>query len=189
MPVYLEIDGFLDYLFHHGNKPSRLYGKLKGQRIIKPRTLNNDEKIDQIEKYCRLFADWVKDGHDIQWRVKASKFIRSKLKASNIKSIDKEDINNIVSKLNCMNSLPLNKVRFLNHDNNNLITIRKAWFILLHNDGDLQVRMTKCRDMLKWFGNASVQELLGFYFPQKYPIRNSNVNAGLRFFGYDVSID
>ena len=189
MPIYLEIDGFLDYLFHHGKQPSKKYGKLKRQPILKPRTLNSDKKIVQIEKYSRLFADWVKDGHDIQWRIKASQFIRSKLKASNIKSINRKDIEDIVNKLNCMNSLPLNKARFLNPENNNIKTIRNAWFILLHNDEDLQVRMTKCRDMLKWFGNSSVQELLGFYFPQKHPIRNSNVNAGLRFFGSNVSID
>lgn len=189
MPIYLEIDGFLDYLFHHGKQPSKKYGKLKGRPIIKPNTLNDEQKTVHLKKYCRLFADWVKDGNDINWRVKASKLIRTKLKAINIYSIDRKDIKEIVNRLNCMNSLPLNKVRFLNPQNNKIKTIRNAWFVLLHSDEDLQVRMRKCRDMLKWFGNSSVQELLGFYYPQKYPIRNSNVNAGLRFFGYYVSID
>ena len=189
IPINLEVDGFLDYLFHHGKQPSKKYGKLKGHPIIKPRTLDHSEKIKQITKYGRHFKDWVEDGNDIQWRLKASEFIRSKLSKGSIKSINRKDVVDIANKLNCMNSLPLNKARFLNPDNNNLGTIRDAWFILLHDDEDLQVRMTKCRDMLKWFGNSSVQELLGFYFPNKYPIRNSNVNAGLRFFGYGVSID
>ena len=186
MPIYLEVDGFLDYLFHHGKQPSKKYGKLKGQTIIGPKTLTIGKKKEQIKKYCGLFKDWVEEGHDIKWRLKASKLIRSKLKE--IETITRKDIEDIVSCLNCMNSLPLNKARFLNPDNNNVKTIRNAWNILLHGSEDLQVRMTKCRDMLNWFGNSSVQELLGFYFPNKYPIRNSNVNAGLRFLGYDVSI-
>lgn len=189
MPIFLEVDGFLDYLFHHGKQPSKKYGKLKGRPILKPKTLSSEERVSQIKKYSRPFAKWVEDGHDIHWRLKASKFIRAKLKANNIRSINRKDVENIVNKLNCMNSLPLNKARFLNPENNNIRTIRKAWFVLLHDDGDLQVRMTNCRDMLRWFGKSSVQELLGFYFPKKYAIRNSNVNAGLRFFGYDVSID
>lgn len=189
IPINLEVDGFLDYLFHHDEQPSKKYGKLKGRSIKKPRTLDHSEKIKQIKKYSRSFKNWVEDGNDISWRLKTSKFIRSKLNKSSIKSINRNDIVDIANKLNCMNSLPLNKARFINPDNNNLQTIRNAWYILLHGDEDLQVRMTKCRDMLNWFGNSSVQELLGFYFPNKYPIRNSNVNAGLRFFGYDVSLD
>ena len=189
IPINFEIDGFLDYLFHHDEQPSKKYGKLKGRPILRPQTLNHSEKIKQIKEYGKSFKNWVKDGNDISWRLKTSKFIRSKLKKSSINSINRKDIVDIANKLNCMNSLPLNKARFTNPDNNNLRTIRNAWYILLHGDEDLQVRMTKCRDRLKWFGNSSVQELLGFYFPKKYPIRNSNVNAGLRFFGYDVSLN
>jgi hypothetical protein len=189
IPLNLEVDGFLDYLFHHDDQPSQKYGKLKGRTIIPPRSLNKKRKIKEIEKYSRSFKKWVEEGNDISWRLKTSEFIRSKLTRRDIRSITRRDITDIANKLNCMNSLPLNKARFINSENNNLKTIRNAWYILLHGDEDLQVRMTKCRDMLNWFGNSSVQELLGFYFPHKYPIRNSNVNAGLRFFGYAVSLD
>jgi hypothetical protein len=39
---------------------------------------------------------------------------------------------------------------------------------------------------LAFFGTSSVQELLGSYYPDEYPIRNSNSDAGIRFFGYRV---
>jgi hypothetical protein len=35
-------------------------------------------------------------------------------------------------------------------------------------------------------GKAAIQETLGYYDPDKYPLRNANTNAGLRFLGYDV---
>ncbi len=189
IPLNLEVDGLLDYLFHHDRKPSQKYGKLKGRPIIKPRNLNHAEKIKQIKKYSKSFGHWAENGNDIRWRFETSKFIKSKLKKNNIKSINRKDVEDIANKLNCMNSVPLNKARFINPNNNSLTTIRNAWYILLHGGEDLQVRMTKCHNMLSWFGNSSIQELIGFYFPNTYPIRNSNVNAGLRFLGYDVSLD
>lgn len=189
IPLNFEVDGFLDYLFHHGDRPSQKYGKLKGNPIIPPRSLDSEKKTKEISKYYRSFKEWVEDGNDITWRSNASHLIRSKLSIDSIESIERKDIKEISNKLNCMNSLPLNKARFVNPDNNNLHTIRKAWYLLLHGNEDLQVRMTACREILKFFGSSSVQELLGFYYPKEYPIRNSNVNAGLRFFGYDVSLD
>jgi hypothetical protein len=34
------------------------------------------------------------------------------------------------------------------------------------------------------FGQSATQELPGWFDPKKYPIRNANSNAGLRFLGY-----
>lgn len=188
IPLNLEIDGFLDYLFHHDGHPSQEYGKLKGQLILQPRSLTDKKRISEIKKYVDPFKKWVAAGNDISWRLDRSKSIQHKLSKIHIKSIQASDIAEVINSLNCMNSLPLNKTRFLNRKNNKFKTIKDAWVMLLHGNEDLQVRMTKCRDSLKYFGNSSVQELLGFYNPSEYPIRNSNVNAGLRFFGYDVSL-
>jgi len=77
---------------------------------------------------------------------------------------------------------------FLNPMNNNLRSIRSAWKDLLHGKGLLEARMSECHRVLKRFGRSSIQELVGFFDPNQYPLRNSNSNAGLRFLGYDVPV-
>jgi hypothetical protein len=38
----------------------------------------------------------------------------------------------------------------------------------------------------KNLGTSSINEILGFTNPDKYPLINKNSNCGLRFFGYQV---
>jgi hypothetical protein len=76
--------------------------------------------------------------------------------------------------------------KFLNPANNDIKKIRTAWKVLLHGKDKPEQRMQECNDALQFFGTSSVQELLGWYYPDTYPIRNSNSDAGLRFFGYRV---
>lgn len=83
--------------------------------------------------------------------------------------------------------MPLTKSKFLNPKNNDIETICSAWEKLLYGSAPLQARMSECKNTLKYFGNSSIQELIGFFDPEKYPLRNANSNAGLRFFGYDIS--
>jgi len=85
-----------------------------------------------------------------------------------------------------MHSQQLIRHKFLNPANNELEAIQKAWKTLLHGHGKPEQRMQECNDSLRFFGTSSVQELLGWYYPKEYPIRNSNSDAGLRFFGYAV---
>ncbi len=67
--------------------------------------------------------------------------------------------------------------------------IRKAWALLLHNDRTLPTdQMTACARSLFGFKRSSVQELLGWYRPKQFPLRNVNVDSGLRFLGYGVPL-
>jgi hypothetical protein len=65
-------------------------------------------------------------------------------------------------------------------------SIRKAWTNLLYGTGPLTERMSICAENLSHFKKSSIQELLGFYDPSTYPLRNKPVNAGLRFLGFDI---
>jgi hypothetical protein len=186
-PIYFETDSFLNYLFHQApSKPTYSY------REKKPRTLSSAERVREIRKYHAQFRKWIKEGSEgIETeprRDENSRLIKKLLNKNNISKINRKDVELVVECLNCMNSLPLNKVRFLNSQNNNLLTIKDSWNYLLHGDGPLQHRMTICKSKLKFFGRSSIHELLGFYKPTEYPLRNTNSNAGLRFFGYDVSV-
>ena len=187
-PQYFETDAFLNYLFHEARrKPSNKY------RRQKPRQLDRIARENEIIKYAAMFRNWIssaetrgKEGPQI--RLDRSRIIKVKLNQDRIAEISRNDVGEVVQCLNCMGSNALNKTRFLNRANNDLKSIRNAWKTLLHGRGPLEVRMSKCHRTLKWFGKSSIQELIGFYYPEQYPLRNSNSNAGLRFFGYNVSV-
>ncbi|TKJ39746.1 hypothetical protein CEE37_10740 [candidate division LCP-89 bacterium B3_LCP] len=188
MPLYLEFDAFLDYLYHYDTKPSRKYGKNKGVPLLKPRVLGEEDKNREIKKYVPKFSDSVGRGNDISFRMLASKRIRKILNPKNIKHLTRSSVREVINQLNCMKSFNLNKARFLNPRNNDLSNIKAAWEFLLHGNEGLIDRMIECDLSLRYFGTSSIQELIGFYYPEEYPIRNSNSNAGLRFLGCNVSM-
>jgi hypothetical protein len=186
MPINLEIDGMLDYLFHHEGQPSSKYGRVLEETPIAPRQVKNLEA--EVQLWAEKYKKWVAGGNDISWRQDRAKIIQTKLGPKFVLHIDRDDLKQVADCLNCMNSYAINKRRFLNPANNNLRTIRDNLHLLLHGEGDIKAKLVKCRDALNYFGDSSVQELVGFYDPVSYPIRNGNSNAGLRYFGYDVSI-
>jgi hypothetical protein len=177
--LYFETDAFLDYLYHHAtNTPSKNYDKKK------PRKLNEAQRKKEIKKYALKFKVWFNKNKD-NFREKASKKIKKLLRKDKIEKLTKNEVEEIISQFNCMNSYVINKVKFLN--NNNLEVIRKAWKNLIYGEGPLEIRMSKCKSSLKYFGKSSIQEFIAYYEPDKYPLRNTNSNSGLRFFGYDIS--
>lgn len=184
--LFFETDAFLNYLFHHAKgKPTQRYRK------VKPRNLNRNEKKKKIKKYGSLFKKWLLEGsEDVEtthWREEGSKIIKKLLSKDKIEKLNKEEIKQVVDRLNCMNSMPLAKSMFLNPKNNDIEAIRNAWKNLLCGSAPLQARMSECKNSLKYFGRSSIHELIGYFSPDKYPLRNTNSSAGLRFFGYDVS--
>ncbi|MEE7626630.1 phospholipase D family protein [Methylobacter sp. Wu8] len=186
IPIFLEIDGLLDYLFHEDSQPSNKYARTEGNTILPPRTIKNIEA--EIFRCAKKYKKWVDAGKDISWRWDRSQIIQNSLSPKAVLQIDWNGLRKIADCLNCMNSRPGNKEGFLNPENNNLDNIRRNLYMLLHGEDDIKIRMVKCKKALKYFGDSSVQELVGFYSPEKYPLRNGNSNAGLRYFGYDVSI-
>jgi hypothetical protein len=185
-PLYFETDSFLNYLFHHApGKPTLEYKKKN------PRCLSKDERKKEAKKYASQFRKWISDGSDgiesTRWREESSKIIKKLLSKENILKIDRDNIKQVADQLNCMKSMALNKSMFLNPKNNEINKIRTSWRNLLYGGGPLQSRMSYCKNTLKYFGRSSIHELLGYFNPYEYPLRNTNSSAGLRFFGYDVS--
>jgi len=160
---------------------------------VKPRRLDADSREKEIGMYAQMFENWLSSGEasDVdspQWRPQRARVVENKLTRTRIMNISRDDVKDVVECLNCMNSNALNKTRFLNPKNNKLELIVKTWNDLLHGGGLLETRMSECHKRLRWFGRSSIQELVGFFYPDQYPLRNSNSNAGLRFFGYDVPV-
>lgn len=186
IPIFLEIDGMLDYLFHHESQPSNEYARTNDNAVLPPRTIENIEA--EVIRCAKKYKKWVDAGHDISWRWDNSQRIQRNLSPKTVFQIKREGLREISDCLNCMNSYAINKEKFLNPQNNKLKDIRSNLNLLLHGEDDIKIRMVKCKKALNYFGDSSVQELVGFYFPERYPLRNMNSNAGLRYFGYDVSI-
>lgn len=178
-PLFFETDAFLDYLFH--NDPDTSTKKFIK---VKPRKLNKEEREKEIKKYALKFKkEFSIKGH--KWRLEYSKKIRNILSKNRIQKITSRNIKDVLDSLNCMNSRPGNKSSFFKK--NNIKKIRNSWENLLYGNPELQIRMSECKNTLKYFGKSSIHELIGFFDPDRYPLRNRNTNAGLRFFGYDIS--
>ena len=92
--------------------------------------------------------------------------------------LTKSEVRVVAESLHCFgNRLALS--RFLK--GNGLDTIRRFWSDLIHGSGEQKFRMNNCNSALFGFGKSAIQETLGYYDPDKYPLRNANTNAGLRF--------
>lgn len=182
LPLFQEMDSFFNFLFHdHDKKPSNKYLNLKARK------LNESQRIQQFKKYYNDYKKWLIDYPDYDIiRLRNIDFAKKNLHKKKIDSIQLEDIRKIVNSLHCMTSMPINRAKLLNPQNNSIDAIRKNWSNLLHGDNDLLERMQTCNQNLRHFGKSSIRELLSLYEPDKYPVINSNPLSGLRFFGYDI---
>jgi hypothetical protein len=181
-PLFLEVDSFLNYLFHEAaGQPSLEFYESKEPRFLSPR-----ERDKEIAKYALNFKSWAAAQPGERWREEYARLIHNILAKDRIDSITIEEVKQVVDRLNCMNARQLNKYKFLQPHNNSLNTIRSSWKALLFGGDPVEKRMQKCDDSLHSFGPSSVQELLGWYYPGEFPIRNNNSDAGLRFLGFRI---
>lgn len=80
------------------------------------------------------------------------------------------------------------KTEFL--DSNNINDIKKSFIHLLHGKSDVVARMSDClfddSYKLNEFGQANVQELVGWINTENLPVINGRTTKVLRYFGFDV---
>jgi len=187
VPLWFETDTFLNYLRHEcSGKPSHKYLRNPAREFG-----SEQEKRGAIATFARKFATDPdpERGQVEKWareKVDHSKLVQEILSESRIDQITLEDVTKVVGGFNCFTSLPLNKKMFLNPQNNGLRTIREAWRELLYGTGAIVERMRRCHGRLVRLGPSGIQELMGFHQPEKYPLRNSQTDAGLRLLGYPI---
>lgn len=173
--LYQEIDYFFNYLYHDCNgQPSN--------KCAKPRTLTKGQVKAEIIRYFKT----MKYNHDQDWRLKRTERVRKLLSPANISSISSQDIKEVCMCLHCYWSYPINRTKFQNPANNKLSDIRKYWNLLLHTGNITGQQVLTVNANLKNFGFSAIQELIAWYYPDKYPMINGNSNCGMRFFGYDI---
>jgi hypothetical protein len=181
-PLFIETDTFLNYLFHEADgRPAFAFHDTRD-----PRRLTKAERFEELGRWAPTFAHWLLSAPDETYRVQNSQRVRTLLAKHRIDDLTPDEIRQVVDCLHCMHAQQLIRHKFLNPLNNDVHAICNAWKTLLHGNDKLEQRMQECNDALRFFGTSSVQELLGWYYPDDYPIRNSNSDAELRFFGYRV---
>lgn len=186
-PVYFEIDSFLNYLFHeHPNTPAQVY-RYGGRARVSHAT-----RVARLKRYHALYRSWVDttDADDHGHREEYHRKLRRILGPSKIQTATWKDIEGALSHVWALQGNPLNKAKFFNRGtetNNRLPDVRNAFRVLFDDSqGPMSSRFRYCREQLVGFGPGAVGELIGYYYPDQFPIANNNSLSGLRFFGYAV---
>jgi len=126
MPLYLETDAFLDYLFHHEGQPSHEFTKMP------PRELTSTQQASEIRRYALKFQAWAKTRNaDRERHLSNARTIHRLLLPKRIKELGPSDILSVASRLNCMGDRRVLD-RFINHPRNSSANVRIAWSTLLH---------------------------------------------------------
>jgi hypothetical protein len=181
-PLYLEVDAFLNFLFHGGARPSEPF---KGS--ARARSLTDESRDREVGTLARVFALWLQDRTDEKvWRMRRLSTVRRLLSEDKLHHLDMGGVEDVLDCIHAMGALPWPRMEFLRSGRNSIEVIRDAWSKLLFGDGGKEKRMERCQKQLYSFGPSSTQELLGCFYPDKYPLKNSNSDAGLRYLGYEV---
>jgi PLD-like domain len=180
-PLFLEVDCFLNYLFHEApGTPSQPY------KDLAPQNLNAKERHTLLRLWATKFKNWPLAIKQEAKRVNSMKVIQSILTKQRLSHLDWTTVETLVDHMHSLYSNALARKKFLNPKNNKLSTISKAWLAIVE-PGELPVESILQQVSKPFgFGRSSTQELLGWSNPLQYPIRNANTNAGMRYFGYSV---
>lgn len=173
-----EVDCLFNYLFHeHPNTPSH--------NLKDVRELSHIQREKEIFKYFKDMCDWY-DSPRQSWRLERTALIKKTLSPQSINKLKRKDIEDVVYCLHCMTSMPIIRAKFLNKDNNRTEDIKECWQKLLQPGKIDSSRIDYVNKKLRFFGLSSIYELIGWYYPDDYPLMNWNSDCGMRFFGYDV---
>lgn len=178
--IYQELDYFFNYLYHHHpGTPSKECSKTN-------RNLSEKQRRADVRKYFHAMCKRMPYDSNDKYRVKNSIDIQNWLSVENIDKIDFEVVKNVVNCFHCYSRRHNNRQQFLNPKNNKIEIIKENWKNLLHS-GDIDSgKINSVIKNLKFWGTSSTKELIGWFYPNVYPIMNDNSNSGMRFFGYDV---
>ena len=174
--LYEEVDYFFNYLYHyHSDEPSKEYTK-------EVRSLTSREVKQEIRRYFKLMSMSYAPGSGL-WRLDRRDRIREILPFE-IQSPKKEEIKEVLGCLHCLYSYSWNKPKILSE--NNPRSIARAWNKLINAPFIDAQLIEEVIGEIKYVGMSSACELIAWYYPEKYPMINSNSESGMRFFGFDI---
>ena len=182
-PLFLEVDAFLNYLFNEADdRPSFAFNG-----DVPKNSMDASGRVEEISRRTPYFARWCAEHPEEQTdRMDRLATVQALLQKERIDELSWEDARSVVDRLHAMGARQFNKYKFLNPSNNSIEVVRSSWSDLLFGKDGEDQRIKSCDARLRFFGISSIQELLGCFYPEKYPLRNSNSDSGLKFLGFDV---
>jgi hypothetical protein len=183
VPLYYEVDSFLNYLFAEApRKPSHPYKYLKGRK------LNRKQQDAFLKKYVKLFRNYIIENNIKPGNYEyATNMFREDLSRNKYSRLTWSDISNMLKHTNSGYSQPINITKATNSRNNDLRMMRNLLYNLVNGDDQLEWRMYECDKNIYGISSALMNEILHFYNPQVYPLINLRSCSGLRFFGYQIN--
>lgn len=182
LPLYMEVDAFLDFLFHRDPPVSKPY------TTKEPRALTDKQKAAELKKWAGLFATEVREGRwsDTAWRKTSMREVQRVLTKGQKAAVTRHEFAALLSHLNSMSSYQINLAKATSAENNSMKDIRHALALLGDKEKPVRLRLAEADRLLFGVSKSALQEIVGFNEPHKFPLRNRNTNAGLRFLGYQV---
>jgi hypothetical protein len=172
--LYQEADYFFNFLVHeHPEHPVNNEPISKGRRDA------------VIRKYFAEMCEFY-DMDPQSWRIDRTRIVQEKLSIENIDNLKWQDVKEVVNCLHCLLNRRVNINRFLDQHINSLKEIRRSWKMLLHAGRITSDKVKSVNENLYGFGTSSIYELIGWYYPERYPLMNGASDKCMKFFGFDI---
>ena len=184
--LYLIVKSIIEGIKHEQFRKRNRQAQFSGSAVKEEKGFWESLLTPKYNSKAEAIGDYGEKKFPLSWRLDRTQIIKTLLAPGKIDQITAKDVKDVVMCLHCLSSYPINRTKFLNPQNNSLADIRDCWKHLLHTGPITRQKIDHVTSTLNNFGISSVQELIGWYYPDKYPLMNSNSDCGMRFFGYNI---
>jgi len=180
VPTYLVLDHFWHWIV-------QVCDQDKLERLKKNRKIIEKQIPVLFKEYC----DWdKKERKYTKLMLARSNNIQSLLSKNNISKLTIKQAMEVYSSFHATRSI---MQRFDADDDflteNSINDIRRTFKYILYSKDAIQLRIhnsisINSKYKLVQFGASCVQELIGWFYPKKYPIRNNKADKAIKLLGY-----
>ncbi len=181
IPLYFTVDQFWHWIV--------AVKKLKSNPKMRS---DKQHRESYIRKYFKEYVLWEKEsGNSNHYRIARSKTFRTKLSKFGIGKLSRRDARDLYSLLHSggMRTQRFNADISFSQENP-IGKIRTSLDYLIHSSDDIAQRISALLNddkyKLKHFGKSNIQEINGWVFPNKMPIRNDKADKAIKALGYTV---
>lgn len=172
--LYQEVDYFFNFLVHE-----------RSENPLSDTPVSSKQREKLIRKYFIEMSDFYSKDPQ-KWRLDRTKTIQSLLAFEHIDKLTWKEAEEVVRCLHCLLSRTGNISRFLDRKKNSINRIRKLWKMLLHEGEVTSEKVKKVNSNLYGFGYSSIYELIGWFYPDNYPLMNGSSNKCMKYFGFEI---
>lgn len=149
--------------------------------------------MNKIEKYLTEFSLVANEWFDAQdWFISRFDFFKNFFNSEFLKNAEWKDFQDMGENLHCFTSLAIAKKNALGNPNHPIKRYRKTFDYLARGGDPLEKRIDNIQNpkseyYIKYFGKASLSELVGYAIPEDYVFYNRRDIEALAFLGINIS--